>query len=187
MKKHFYGILSTVMVLSVTTYVLLDTFILRSVYSTDASVDNCVAFAAVAENMESSSDDTEGEGSVSEDSTGNESEAGSTYTDEDGDVYAVTDNTSKTETDSSDSSYSDYSDDNVSISVKQYTYNNTQVYVADITVSSAEYLKTALAENTYGKNVTAATSTIASENNAVLAINGDYYGAQESGYVIRNG
>lgn len=155
--------------------------------STDASVDNSVAFAAVAENMESSSDDTEGEGSVSEDSTGNESEAGSTYTDEDGDVYAVTDNTSKTETDSSDSSYSDYSDDNVSISVKQYTYNNTQVYVADITVSSAEYLKTALAENTYGKNVTVATSTIASENNAVLAINGDYYGAQESGYVIRNG
>ena len=106
MKKHFYGILSTVMVLSVTTYVLLDTFILRSVYSTDASVDNSVAFAAVAENMESSSDDTADEDSDSEESAGDESETESTYTDEDGDVYAVTDNTSKTKT-NSDSSNAD--------------------------------------------------------------------------------
>ena len=28
---------------------------------------------------------------------------------------------------------------------------------------------------------------MAEENNAVIAINGDYYGAKESGYVIRNG
>jgi len=48
-------------------------------------------------------------------------------------------------------------------------------------------LKTAFAENTYGKNVTSKTSEIAAEHNAILAINGDYYGAQEKGYVIRNG
>ena len=42
-------------------------------------------------------------------------------------------------------------------------------------------------ELAYGKNVTEKTSAIAIANNAVLAINGDYYGAQESGYVLRNG
>ena len=56
-----------------------------------------------------------------------------------------------------------------------------------MTVSSAEYIKTAFANDTYGKNITAATSEIAASNNAVLAINGDYYGAREKGYVIRNG
>ena len=54
-------------------------------------------------------------------------------------------------------------------------------------VSSPEYLKTALAQGSYGKNVTAKTSEIASGVNAVLAINGDFYGTQEKGYVIRNG
>ena len=54
-------------------------------------------------------------------------------------------------------------------------------------LSSAEYLKTAFANDTYGKNVTATTSSTAQANNAVLAVNGDYYGVQESGYVIRNG
>ena len=43
-----------------------------------------------------------------------------------------------------------------------------------------------MANNTYGRNITDTTSDIADENNAVLAINGDYYGARQSGYVIRN-
>ena len=65
--------------------------------------------------------------------------------------------------------------------------NNSTVYAADIQLSSAEYLKSAFANNSYGRNVAAKTSVIASEHNAVLAINGDYYGARERGYVIRNG
>ena len=77
--------------------------------------------------------------------------------------------------------------DDYSITVTKYQEYDTAIYVADITVSSAEIIKTALADDTYGKNITAYTSTIASENQTVLAINGDYYGAQESGYVIRNG
>lgn len=68
-----------------------------------------------------------------------------------------------------------------------YRVNDTTVYVADVTLSSAQYLKTAFANNTYGKNVTATTSAIAQANNVILAINGDYYGVQEKGYVIRNG
>ena len=80
-----------------------------------------------------------------------------------------------------------YSDDNISVTLTEKTVNNTQVYVADVTVSSAQYLKTALANNTYGNNVTAKTSETAANNNAILAVNGDYYGANTTGYVIRNG
>ena len=80
-----------------------------------------------------------------------------------------------------------YSDDNIQINLETITTNNTTVYVADIQVSSAEYLKTALAQNTYGTNITAKTSETAAEKNAILAINGDYYGANSTGYVIKNG
>ena len=78
---------------------------------------------------------------------------------------------------------SSYKDDNISVNLSETTVNNTQVYVADITLSSSDYLKTAFAQNAYGTNVTAKTSVTAADNNAILAVNGDYYG----GYVIRNG
>ena len=82
---------------------------------------------------------------------------------------------------------SSYKDDNISINLTETTVDNTQVYVADVTVSSSEYLKTAFAQNAYGTNVTAKTSVTAADNNAILAVNGDYYGANSTGYVIRNG
>ena len=80
-----------------------------------------------------------------------------------------------------------YSDGNISVNLTEKTVNDTKIYVADVTLSSADYLKTALAQNSYGTNVTAKTSVTAAENNAILAVNGDYYGANSSGYVIRNG
>ena len=80
-----------------------------------------------------------------------------------------------------------YSDNNINVTLKKYRQNDTTIYAADVKVSSPEYLKTALAQGSYGKNVTAKTSEIASGVNAVLAINGDFYGTQEKGYVIRNG
>ena len=82
---------------------------------------------------------------------------------------------------------SSYKDDNISINLTETTVNNTQVYIADVTVSSSDYLKTAFAQNVYGTNVTAKTSETATDNNAILAVNGDYYGANSTGYVIRNG
>ena len=80
-----------------------------------------------------------------------------------------------------------YSDSKTSITLKQYREYDSNIYVADVTVSDASDLKTALANNTYGRNITDTTSDMAENNNAVLAINGDYYGARQSGYVIRNG
>jgi exopolysaccharide biosynthesis protein len=82
---------------------------------------------------------------------------------------------------------SSYSDDNISITITTTRVDDTTVYTADIQVASLEYLKTAFAQATYGRNVTETTSSIASDNSAILAINGDYYGGRTAGYVIRNG
>jgi len=80
-----------------------------------------------------------------------------------------------------------YSQDGIEITVYRYRLYDTDIYVADCVLSSADQLQTAFAQSTYGKNVTQKTSEIAEDTGAVLAINGDYYGARESGYVIRNG
>lgn len=80
-----------------------------------------------------------------------------------------------------------YDDGKIAITLYTFRYTDTQVYAADVALSSAQYLKTAFADSTYGRNVTDKTSEIAREADAVLAVNGDYYGARQSGYVIRNG
>ena len=100
---------------------------------------------------------------------------------------ATVTNTNATTASSATTTDTSYSDDNIQVTLETITTNNTTVYVADVKVSSAEYLKTALAQNTYGTNITAKTSAIASSNNAILAVNGDYYGANSTGYVIKNG
>ncbi len=80
-----------------------------------------------------------------------------------------------------------YLDENISISITEYRENDTTIYVADVLLSDDSLLKTAFANDSYGKNVKAETSEIAESVSAILAINGDFYGAQSSGYVIRNG
>ena len=74
----------------------------------------------------------------------------------------------------------EYHDDQIDIVLTTMRVENTTVYVADL-------LKTALAGNTYARNLTETTSVQAANAGAILAINGDYYGAQERGYVLRNG
>lgn len=74
-----------------------------------------------------------------------------------------------------------------SIELTTYEYEDTTIYVADIYLADGQTINSALADNTYGKNVTETTSTIAEGVSATIAINGDYYGARTSGYVIRNG
>ena len=80
-----------------------------------------------------------------------------------------------------------YKDGDISVMIEKIRYKETNLYLADVKISSAQYLKTAFAEGKYGKNITALTSETASENNAIFAVNGDYYGARNTGYVIRNG
>lgn len=82
---------------------------------------------------------------------------------------------------------SSYQDDNIKITIETVREYDTTYYIADIQVTDASYLKTALADNTYGRNIKETTSVMAEANNAILAINGDYYGFRNSGYVLRNG
>lgn len=80
-----------------------------------------------------------------------------------------------------------YEDARVSITITQTEAYDTDIYVADILLSSPDALCTALAYDTYGRNVKQETSAIADANDAILAINGDFYGARTEGYVIRDG
>ncbi len=80
-----------------------------------------------------------------------------------------------------------YSDENIDITLTEYRVYDTTVYVADVSISSPEYLQTVLAHDAYGKNVTQKTSEMAQNHQAILAVNGDYYGSRERGYVLRNG
>lgn len=80
-----------------------------------------------------------------------------------------------------------YRDDDIAIRITQYREYRSDIYVADIVLSSPTYFKTALAKDTYGKNIRESPSVTAKNANAILAVNGDYYSARQSGYVIRNG
>lgn len=85
------------------------------------------------------------------------------------------------------STETEYRDEHIHVVLSEYREYDTEIYVAEVTLSSPEYLKTALARGEYGRNLTEKTSEMAEDNQAILAINGDYYGARERGYVLRNG
>lgn len=80
-----------------------------------------------------------------------------------------------------------YTDDHLSVSITTKREYETDIYVVDVQVSDPEVLKTAFAENSYGRNIKETTSQMAEDNQAVLAINGDYYGFRNKGFVVRNG
>lgn len=80
-----------------------------------------------------------------------------------------------------------YEDENIKINIDTVRKYDSTLYIADIQVSDPSYLKTALANHAYGRNITETTSDIAEENNAIFAINGDFYGFRDDGYVLRNG
>ena len=81
-----------------------------------------------------------------------------------------------------------YSDPDIYIDITTGRFEDfNDYYCADIRIRSLRYLKTALANDTAGENYSEKTSEIANRHKAVLAINGDTYGSQKNGYVIRNG
>jgi len=84
-----------------------------------------------------------------------------------------------------------YQSSEFSISISEVTTGNgndkVTYFVADIILTDATQLSSAFAENSFGTNIIAYTSEIAADNNAIFAINGDYYGFRTDGIVIRNG
>jgi exopolysaccharide biosynthesis protein len=84
-----------------------------------------------------------------------------------------------------------YTSDTKTIKIKKVTKgtgnNKITYYVADVVLKESSELKSAFAKNEFGNNIIEYTSQIASDNNAIFAINGDYYGFRDDGIVIRNG
>ncbi|MEE3437439.1 MAG: phosphodiester glycosidase family protein [Lachnospiraceae bacterium] len=177
----FYGILMT----SFTVYVVLDTFVITRVYgAVEPTASAYTAEADTSETTASVTVETETSGTSGSSSSVKRSKKKSSSS---GAAERASAETAETTAEAAVSTENTYQDENISVTLTEYTVNDTAVYVADVTLSSAEYLKTALAQGLYGKNVTESTSDMAEDNNAILAINGDYYGAQEKGYVLRNG
>jgi exopolysaccharide biosynthesis protein len=92
-----------------------------------------------------------------------------------------------------DAKYDDwnYKSDDIDISIQKVQTGSgsgkVTYFVADVRLSDASSLYSAFAKNLYGRNIVEDTSKIASDNNAILAINGDYYGFRSDGVLIRNG
>ena len=84
-----------------------------------------------------------------------------------------------------------YSSDDIQIKIDQVQTGSGSesitYFVADVVLKNATSLKSAFADNSFGTNITEVTSEIASSNNALFAINGDYYGFRDDGVIIRNG
>lgn len=80
-----------------------------------------------------------------------------------------------------------YISEDFSITITELVRFDTHVFVADIVLKNPTYLRAGLAQNSFGRNIKEATSVIAEANNAILAINGDYYGFRDQGFVMRNG
>lgn len=89
---------------------------------------------------------------------------------------------------STDSSYSS-SDISIIVSKKTEGSGSDTVtyYVADIYVANIKCLQSGFADNTYGVGYTENVLSMDKTLNAILAINGDYYGNGGNGVVIRNG
>lgn len=166
LKKHAFTILYSLLLVAFTVYVALDTFVIARAYTVLPSDDD-EAVATASPDVPPPSPTPNVSLTPTPDAA---------------------DETGEPETGWSQPQHLHaYSDGNIQIDITQYRAYDTMIYVADIRLSSPEYLKTAFAQNTYGRNITERTSEIAHENGAVLAINGDYYGAQNEGYVLRNG
>ena len=80
-----------------------------------------------------------------------------------------------------------YEDENISINIETIRRHDTQAYIAEVKIVNLRYFKTALANNTFGRNISEPTTVIAKRNNAILAINGDFYGFRRNGFVAREG
>ena len=78
-----------------------------------------------------------------------------------------------------------YRSANVSVTLTHVEREGLSYHVADIYISDLKYLRSAFGEKGYGSRSMAA--DIASANDAVIAISGDYYSARREGIVVRNG
>ena len=171
------GLATGLLIASLDSYVLLKTFVISEVQA--VVVKNTTSdVAQTAENTDTT---------INSNTTTTDNSDKNTNTLKNESTNSSTANTTESSEGTKTVTDSSYKDSNVDINITTVRKNNTTVYVADVKLSDSSYLKTAIAYDSFGTNVTEATSSMATNNNAILAVNGDYYGADRSGYVIKNG
>ena len=190
MKRYGWGIVYGVLLTLFTVYVLLDTFVIARVYTT-------VPRENVGRTEGEESPERENLPELSSGKADDGEHLGENWTEDAGESTAEDweeDETELQETEQREPvqmtpviTENSYEDGLISIVLTEHREYDTDIYVAEVKLSSPEYLKTALAKGVYGRNVTEKTSEMAKDNNAIFAVNGDYYGAQQKGYVLRNG
>lgn len=79
-----------------------------------------------------------------------------------------------------------YKSNNISIAISKQRVRDTDVFVADIYVASAQYFKRALSHDQWGANAESP-ATLAVRSNAILAMTGDYSHLFSKGLVVANG
>lgn len=171
LQKHGYALLFSLALVALTGFVLLDTFVLP--HAVTAVATTTAVSEETVQTVQSDTQTAAQTTAVSTASSAQQSAAEKTATEAASDEVIVTDDI--------------YSGNGISIAISTVRTSDTTAYVADVQLTSATSLKTALAQNTFGNNITQTTSEMAAANSAILAINGDYYGANKRGYVIKNG
>lgn len=80
-----------------------------------------------------------------------------------------------------------YQSANLNITTTIHEEYDSQIYVCDIYVKDIASFATGFAFEKFGRNYGEDLALIAERENAIVSINGDYYGAREDGIIIRNG
>ena len=182
--KYLFAAVYSLLLAAFTAYVMLDTFVLARVENADATEQNTSMFDDIEVKKLSGADDS----SSQADTEVTQSRTKHSRHSQTDDTSSEKDTTgSSLQNAGSAGDIGSYSDENISLTITKYNENDTSIYVADVYLSTAQYLKTAFANGSYGKNVKATTSDTAEDVGAIFAVNGDFYGARENGYVIRNG
>lgn len=80
-----------------------------------------------------------------------------------------------------------YMDSELNLTVTTHVENGVTYYLADFYIKNIECLRTAFAGEEFSLGETDSVLNMANENNAVLAVSGDYFGIRQRSVVIRNG
>ncbi len=86
---------------------------------------------------------------------------------------------------------STYEGSNATIAIEKHSTgagsDTVTYYVASVDLADATALRSAFANDSFGQNIIENTSDIAADQDAIFAVNGDYYGFRDTGIIIRNG
>ena len=180
MKINKWSIGYALALTGLTTYLLLDAFVIPNVYQKNVSLTESSQIQSMSERENITDSEPAAEATIADSELTTDNQPAASQTTQ-GETENAPAESKQTQADSA------ITPAEPQIEISTCRVNDTNVYVADILLPSVESLKSAFAQDTYGRKITATTSDTATENDALLAINGDFYGARERGYVIRNG